>query len=54
VKEHFKVSDALLMSGFQLLITSLDLPAGEYRLALIMRFDDADYLCSNGRRILIQ
>jgi hypothetical protein len=53
VKEHFKVSDALLMSGFQLLITSLDLPAGEYRLTLLMRFDDAIYSCDNGRRLLI-
>lgn len=54
VKEYFKVPDTLIMSGFQLLIPALDLPADSYQLTLMMRFDDATYICDNGRKLSVQ
>jgi hypothetical protein len=54
VQMHFKVPDALLMSGFQAVVDAPGLPVGQYRLTLVMLFDDATYICDNGRQISIQ
>jgi len=53
VREYFKLPDRVSNSGFELATNLRDVPAGQYSLTLVLQYDDATYVCDNGRKILV-
>jgi len=54
VAEYFKLPGSLANAGFEFAIESSNMKQGEYSIALILSFQDAEYVCENGRKIVIQ
>lgn len=54
VQSHFSLDKKLLYSGFQLQNTLQVIPEGEYRVTLIMNFEDSVYSCDNSKTVSIQ
>lgn len=53
VVRHFKLAKDLSVSGFDVIIPTGVMEAGEYSIVLIMPFDNTGLICDNGRKILL-
>lgn len=53
VRAYFELPNRLSTSGFELVSDIHGIAAGEYALTLLIQFEDATYLCSNGRKIKV-
>ncbi len=51
VTNHLNLTKNLVSSGYKANINLKNIPNGEYKLTVLMKFNDVVYICDNGRKI---